>query len=175
MIDMKVTGMKTAARMMRFMAFLGAEYRGIEKRGRTRESTFGYGIETNADVKEYLAEGGRDLGPNDEDAEDSAKAYVAAVMKHLSFMKKGKVNVTAAAKQAQAKSLRAAALAVSKNWVARIEGNEDKDGNSDEVTPEYAKVRARKYSMTDSTSVIFKASGQLLADLAGRGGFKLKK
>jgi hypothetical protein len=175
MLDMKVTGLKSARRMMAFMAFLGAEYRGIEKVGKTRSSMFGYGITTNADVQEFLAEGGRDLGPAEDDAENAAQAYVDTVMKHLTFMKKGKVNVPAAERQAQAKALRAAAMAVSKIMVNRIEKSEDMDGPADEVTEEYAKARARKFSMSDDQSQAFKASGQLLADYAGRGGLRLVK
>jgi len=172
-IDFKATGPNKAQNMMNALGKMGAAYRGIEMHGLGRQGQGERG--TNADVKEWLAEGGRDIGPNDEDAKKAAEEYVKVAEMFLRQQTDKKPPSAQAANMASAKAFRDAATVVQKILAGRVDKGEDKDGNVKEVTEAYAKARAAKYGIPDSTSEILKASGQLLANLQGQGGLKLVK
>jgi hypothetical protein len=173
-IDFKTKGLKKARNIMLALGKMGAAYRAIEMHGKQRQGEGERG--TNADVKDYLAEGGRDLGPNEDDAHKAAVAYVAQAEKFLRLQQDVKKPPSAqAANQASAKAFTNAARVVQRILADRVDKSEDQDGTAEKVTAPYAKARAAEYGIPDDQSQVFKASGQLLANLQGTGGLKLKK
>lgn len=151
-------------------SMIGA-YTGIEFPAASRKGAGEKG--TNADVIDHLRDGGRDLGPSKEDAQKTAAEYTKRVKIFLRQQKDTKKPPsTAKTNQAGAKALRAAAAIVQKVLVNRIEKSEDMDGQVNHVDPTYAKQRERKHGVPKGE--VFKASGQLIADLA-RGTGKLTK
>ncbi len=173
-IDFKTKGLKKARNMMLALGKMGAAYRGIEMHGRQRQGAGERG--TNADVKENLALGGRDLGPNDDDAQKAALEYVRVANQ---FMRQqvdtAKPPSAQAANMASAKAFRKCATIVQRILADRVDKSEDKDGQADKVGDKYSKARAAKYGIPDDQMQVFKASGQLLANLQGSGGLKLVK
>jgi len=172
-INFKTKGMDKARNMMTALAKMGASHRGIQFLATNRRGKGEKG--TNADVAAYLKEGGRDLGPSEEDAKKAAEAYVKVAEQFLRMQTDTKKPPSAGmANNASAKAYRLAAAVVQKMITARIDKSEDIDGQADPVTEEYAKWRAAKFQMADDTGQVFKASGQLLANYA-QGSGKLVK
>ena len=172
-MSVKTKGFNKAKNMITLLAKMGAAYQGIEFPAASRKGPGEKG--TNSDVVEHLKDGGRDLGPSEEDATKAAQAYVKVVEQFLRMQPDIKTPPTAAkASMASAKAFRAAAAVVQKILTDRVDKSEDVDGQADEVTKEYAKWRAAKFSMSDDQNQVFKASGQLLANLA-QGTGKLKR
>jgi len=173
-IDFKTKGLKKARNMMLALGKMGAAYRGIEMHGRARQGAGERG--TNADVKEWLAEGGRDIGPSDEDAQKAAAEYVRVAEQFMRQQVDTKKPPSAqAANHASAKAFRRCAAIVQRILADRVDKSEDMDGQADAVTKAYAKARAAKFGISDDQNQVFKASGQLLGNLQGSGGLKLVK
>ena len=172
-MDMTVKGMGKAKHILAASAMFDAAYRGVEMRAAARKGPGESG--TNADVKQGLADGGRDIGPNDEDGKKAAEAYVAIKESFLRMQSEKKPPSRASVNQQAMKAWRAAGDAVNKNTLKRIEASKDKDGSVIEVSPEYAKARAAARSMPDDQSIVYRDSGQLIADHANRGGLQVIK
>jgi len=171
-ISMKATGMNKARNMMAALAKFGAAYTGIEVGADARKGLGEKG--TNADVTEWLAEGGRDLGPSEKDATAAAKMYVKHAEKFLRMQTDTKKPPSArAANQACGFALRRAAEVIRDIMTDRINKGEDMNGNIKKVTKAYATARAAEFEMADDQMQVFKASGQLLANFAS-GRAKLK-
>ena len=172
-LDVKAVGLGKAKHIVTALALMNSAYRGIVMNGLSRKGEGEKG--TNADVKEYLAEGGRDIGPNDEDGEKAAAAYAVIAETFMRLQNEKTPPTQAMANNWGKKAYTAAAEAVNAEMAKRVDKGEDKDGQVIEVTPEYAKWRAKEFTMPDSTNIVLKASGQLLANLQGSGGLKLVK
>ena len=173
-IDFKSKGMDKARNMMTALAKMGAAYRGIEMHGKSRQGAGERG--TNADVKDYLAAGGRDIGPSADDAEKAAREYVKQAEAYLRMQTDTKKPPSAqSANHASARAFKRAATIVQRILADRVDKSEDMDGQADSVTEAYAKARAAKYGVPDDTNQVLTASGQLAANLQGSGGLKLVK
>jgi hypothetical protein len=196
-IQIRDQGLPEAVEMMALIGNLGSDIQGVELHGLARKGANEKG--TNADVKEYLAEGGRDLGPNDADAKKAAEAYVAVVQRYLKSItqrvkpmprlgtkahaaavkrqarvKKAQAKGKKGASQADARAFRKAGKAVAAIIAKRIEKGEDMNGQVKPVGQDYAAQRALQHSMPDDTHIVFIRSGQLLANYAA-GRLKLVK
>lgn len=174
LIEFKTKGLKKARNMMLALGKMGAAYRGIEFPATSRKGPGEKG--TNADVIDHLREGGRDIGPNEDDAQKAAEAYV----KHAEIFMRQQRDVkkppsAAKANEASAKAFRAAGAIVQKILVARVDKGEDMNGQVIPVDPAYAKARAAQHEMVDDVNVVLKASGQLDADLARATGKPTRK
>lgn len=194
-IQIRDQGLPEAVEMMSLIGNLGSDIQGIELHGVNRKGENERG--TNADIKAYLAEGGRDLGPNDDDAKKAAEAYVkvitrylksitqrtkpmprlgtkahAAAVKRQARVKKAQAKGKKGASMADARAFKKAGKAVMALITARMEKSQDKDGRVTPVDPDYAKARERKYGIPKGE--VFKARGELLANYAA-GRLKLIK
>lgn len=166
-IDFQAKGLDKARNMMDALGKMGAAHRAISLGAMSRKGEGESG--TNADVKENLALGGRDIGPNEEDARMAAEAYVKQAEKFMRMQTDAKKPPSAqAANQASKLALKMAADVVSGILVERVEKSEDKDGKVVEVSEDYAKWRSGKFSMPDDQMIVFRASGQLLSNLASK-------
>jgi len=182
---------------MSLIGNLGSDIQGVELHGVDRKGKNEKG--TNADIKEYLAEGGRDLGPNEADAKKAAEEYVkvvqrylksitqrikpmprlgtkahAAAVKRQARVKKAQAKGKKGASMADARAFKKAGKAVAALITARMEKSEDMHGQVIPVTQDYAAQRALDTDMPDDTYIVFRRSGQLLANYAA-GRLKLIK
>lgn len=183
-------GMPEVQEMVAALGSMGSAYRGIVMNAHTRSD----GKKTNADVVEYLAEGGRDITATSDEKSEAAMAFVAVAKKMLAMyaakaaaakptsMKTAqaqasdkKAKAIAKAKQAAALAFRAAAKVIQGKLQARIEAGEDNEMHVTPVSPEYAKARSKKYGIPESEDIVLRASGQLLDNAAGSGGLRLIK
>ena len=196
-IQIRDQGLPEAVEMMSLIGNLGSDIQGIELHGVNRKSENERG--TNADIKAYLAEGGRDLGPNDDDAKKAAEAYVkvvtrylksitqrikpmprlgtkahAAAVKRQARVKKAQKKGKKGASMADARAFKKAGKLVAKIIADRIEKGEDMHGQVKPVGQDYAAQRAMDMGMPDDTHIVFIRSGQLLANYAA-GRLKLIK
>ena len=170
-LDMKVKGLDKAKHILNAAAMFDAAYRGIQRRGAARQGLNESG--TNADVKVSLAKGGRDIGPNDDDAKNAAVAWLAVKEAFLRMQTDKKPPSMGLVKSEAAKAWRAAGAAVDKSTLERIEDSKDKDGNVIEVSKGYAKARAVARDMPDDQSIVYRDTGQLISDYANKGGLQL--
>lgn len=196
-IRIRDQGLPEAVEMMALIGNLGSVYQGIELHGVNRKGEKERG--NNADLKGYLAEGGRDLGPSEKDAKAAAEAYVKVVKRYLKSItqrtkpmlrlgtkahasavkrqarvKKAQAKGAKGASQAEARAYRKAGKLVAKLIADRMEKSEDKDGQVKPVSQDYAAQRAIDVGMPDDTYIVFRRSGQLLANYAA-GRLKLIK
>ena len=172
-VDFKATGLNRAKNMSFALGGFIASHSGIEVGATSRKGKGETG--TNANVTDSLADGGRDLGPSEDDGKKVAEAWVKRCEAFTRMQKDTpKPPSQQAVNQASGFALHRAADIIAKIMTDRIDASEDKNGNVIEVKDTYAKARAAKYSMADNTSEVFKASGQLLANFAS-GQRKLKK
>ena len=192
---------------MSLIGNLGSDVQGVELHGVNRKGEKERG--NNTDVYQGLKDQGRDLGPNDKDGLAAATEYVKVVQRYLKSITQrikpmprlgtkahaAAVRRQARVKKAQAKgkkgaawadtrAFRKAGKAVMANVTKRMEKSQDKDGNVTKVSEKYAKWRAAKFDVPEDQSLVFRASGQLLANYAagrlklikkgGGGGLSLK-
>ncbi|MCP4640651.1 MAG: hypothetical protein GY851_09470 [bacterium] len=174
-LDIKSKGMDKVAAQMALLANLGATVKGIALHGATRKGGMDSG-----DVIGFLAEGGRDISPTEDDSDEAAQAYLLKVEERLRMMKskgwvtsrKGQVAIVKgaelegkrAAGGAQSIALREAGKVMTKILRDRVTQQTTNDGNkADAVSPAYATWREYKYQVPKST--VFRATGQLLAEL----------
>ena len=196
-IQIREQGIPEAVEMMSVIGHLGSDIQGVELHGVGRKGEGEKG--TNADLKGHLADGGRDLGPGDEDAKKASIEYAkiitrylktitqrikpmpalgtrahAAAVKRQARVKKAQAKGKVGASLAEARAYKRAAKIVGKLIADRMEQGQDKDGQVIPVSSEYAGQRAVDMGMPDDTNIVFIRSGQLLANYAA-GRAKLVK
>ena len=175
---MKALGLDRASGICRALGLIGDSFNGIELAAKMRED----GKLKNGAVIDYLADGGREIRPSAEEVDVAAFAFVKVAEVGLEAVKKSismdsaklKLNpgVAAKARSVSAKAWRAAAKVAQKAMKERVQKGINRDGTRDPVSPLYAEQRQKKYGIPPG--VIFKATGQLLANLGGgSGSFKL--
>jgi hypothetical protein len=172
-------GDTAAILQMQALSQLASSFQGGYLEGRKRED----GKLTNADVVEYLAEGGRDISATDEDSDDGARLMRDRYEERLLVLSQKKVPLKKGASgikgavsgltenkmndSAAASGIRAAIKLVQSRLAERVEAGVDREGQRKPVTPAYATWRQGKYNV--AIGEILKASGQLLNNLkAGR-------
>jgi len=151
-----------AQAVMKELEKLCSAFQGVELPGHSREE----GSLNNADIIDYLAEGGRDITSNDEDVELAALAFVAEAEPFLQRAAQSQTPPSAGkASSVSGKAWRAAGLVVLFKMRDRVEAGQNSDGSSKPVSERYAEWRLKKHSIPKH--VIFKATGQLLTNLSG--------
>ena len=197
-IQIREQGIPEAVELMSVIGHLGSDIQGVELHGVARKGAGEKG--DNAQLKGYLADGGRDLGPGDEDAKEASIEYAkiitrylktitqrikpmpalgtrarAAAAKRQARVKKAQAKGKVGAAMAEARAYKRAEKLVGKLIADRMEDSEDKNGNVQPVDPDYAKERAKKFGVPDDPGQVFKASGQLLANYASGRAKIVKK
>jgi hypothetical protein len=169
-----MSGVDTATEMLSMLGHIGSDIAGIMLAAK-RRSDGRKGAVNNAQVVQYLADGGRDIRPTYED-----KAEAAATMRTLitakllmmtkrgappkawsearkqEFIAKGRVE----ANKIAALALRKAGQQMHAKMLERV----NNPGNYDAVSERYAQQRQSKYGVP--TSAVFRATGQLLSNIA---------
>jgi hypothetical protein len=171
-LDLKMSGDKRAMKLMKYMQKLGSTVKGAEYRGRKRSGEHDQKGLNNAQVIEYLKDGGRDIDKfNSDEADKIVGEYALEIERRMQRITEGKNDITVAQVFAdEAAAYRKAVKAALEMYQARIEAGKDADGNTKPVTKEYAKWRANTFGVPNDTSLLFKASGQLLSDVAPEPG-----
>lgn len=188
MMNFHAVGMENAAEMMALLGNLGGTVRGCRWMAHTRRGE--KRVSNNRQVVDWLADGERDIRPTEKDATDAAKKFVASVYRYMQIVSKSKKRILKAgpeldaavakaqaagklkANNASAKAYRAAAMVIKQRMLDRVESGKVNTGSdADKVTKTYAKRRAKKYGIPDD--VVFKATGQLVENLADNGAFEL--
>lgn len=129
------------------------------------------GNASNGEILKYLADGGRDITPTDEDLGRYAKIWADEVTRQLDRRSKlaatGKtlVNVQSTARAGITGGLRKAAMAYAETLAFRAKAGIDKNGVMKPVTEAYAAQRHRRHGVANDTSVVFKASLQLINNI----------
>lgn len=182
-----------------FLKAIGAQVKGASLAAKTRAENPSL---DNNDVILYLAKGGRDIRFNKSDEQRMIVEFKRQIDKELARLirrnnriartlrtrmsksingkkfktKTGKIlKVKQMADTAAVFGLRKAMLYGKETMVTRIQTQETTDaGAAKAVTPQYARARARKYGVPNSTSLVFKATGQLL-DNINSGTIKLHR
>ena len=184
-VEVKTRGFNSMTSAIAYMARLGAKPRGVSMLGRTRNEN---GNINNSDVIQYLKDGGRDTTLTKEDSNILGGIVSRTFMERLriltaSFNKgfdtpKGltaaKAQGMKVANAAASSALMAAGRRAKEIILERLENSQTNDGNQSEVTIPYAQARASKYGVPNDTSLVFKASGQLI-DNVSSGFLKLHK
>ena len=196
-IQIREQGTPEAVELMSVIGHLGSDIQGVELHGVGRKGKNEKG--TNADLKGHLADGGRDVGPGNEDAKKASIEYVKIITRYLKTItqrikpmprlgtkahgaavrrqarvKKAQAKGKKGAAMAEARAYRKAAKLVGKLIADRMEQGQDKNGKVIPVDPDYASQRAVDMDMPDDTNIVFIRSGQLLANYAA-GRAKLVK
>lgn len=168
--SMKVTGLNGAQAMtMELEILTGTNSGATWLADETRQPTFdAKTAPTHSEVIQYLADGGRDISPNEEDALEAGKIINDRVAKHLTAT--GRKTPDGPKKPARPPEKKAlgglsaglfdAAKKQAANMTDRIESQTTSSGGTaDAVTDEYAERRQRKYNV--NKSVVYVASSQL--------------
>ncbi len=172
-VDFKATGMDKARNMMIALGKMGAAHKGLVAHATDRKGEGETG--TNADVMGYLADGGRDIGPSEDDAKAAAEMYIKHVEAFLRLQTDTKKPPSAQrVNNASGRAFRAAGKVIGKILTDRVDKGEDMDGQVKPVGQDHAAARAIARNMPDDTYIVLKDTGQLLADLAA-GRVKLVK
>ncbi len=195
---MKVTvdaNLNGVVETLEYLRQFGTGITGASMKARTREEN---GSLDNADVINYLAEGGRDIRFNESERNRMTDIFTLEVRKKLAAIIKRNNRISKqlikqkagfkykrpiakpilaqkAAKLASVIGLRKAMAWGKETLTMRVMTQDTtEDGAAKEVTAKYAKQRANKYSLPDDTSLVFKASGQLIDNLS-RGSIKIHR
>lgn len=160
------------------LAMMEATEAGADWDGGLRTSSDGSGpIQSNARILKYLADGGRDIRPDDSDGNKAVKLYVNQLTKRLQQIgNMGKSGPLTAEKQITAgitAGLRDAAKFIAKTMYERVKAGVDNTGTKKDVTPEYAAQRHRKHGIANSVGIVFTATLQL-ANALQRGRIKIR-
>ncbi len=162
----------SAMNQMAFLRDVAEAPKGAIFKGRQRVERPGL---TNADIIEFQAEKGRDIQPNQDDANDAGSVFQIKLNERLiqlskpfkSGKRKGQIRggkQTQINRIASRNALRAAMVFIQARMVERITSQMGSDGKPlDEVGKEYAKKRQEKYGVP--TSAVLKATGQLLNNI----------
>jgi hypothetical protein len=156
MIQMDAIGLdKALAQLKALGGFIGM-VKGAEFYGRTRRDSG----KNNADVLDWLTEGGRDIQKmGSKEMDRAAKALAKEAERRLQHLPTGISQKRAV--EILAAAYRDAGKEILEILTERIKKEITSDGNqAKKVTPEYAAERRRKYGVPDSA--VFKATGQLL-------------
>lgn len=161
-------GLSKAKAQMDWLAKMGARISGVHLPGSARNDTGA----TNGEIIDYLAEGGRDIRADQEDADKAAMAFKVQVELALNKIKdvpRGSAKV----QQEAAKAWRAAGRVIKEIMRERVDqGKVQGGGDASKVSEDYAAQRLRKYGIPED--IVFKATGQLLSNLSqGDGALKL--
>jgi hypothetical protein len=144
------------------LAMMEATEAGADWDGGTRTDPNG---NSNQDIIEYLAAGGRDITPNEKDGNKAVELYANQVTKHLNLIGKTGVNTPELTKKkilsGITAGLRDAAKFIASVMYKRVKSGVDNEGNRKPVTKAYAKQRNRKHGIADNRNIIFTATLQL--------------
>ncbi|MCP4674258.1 MAG: hypothetical protein GY854_01825 [Deltaproteobacteria bacterium] len=164
LVDAK--GMRQAENAVKMLADMGARTRGIELPGHAREVIIPGGPTNNGEIVDLLDKGGRDITPNQDDCDAAAKVFVKMV--EVAVKRAIKTPGTISPSQAgilAARAWRRSGYIVMQRMKGRLEANLCSDGSYRPVSPGYAAWRNREYKIPPS--VVFRATGQLIANLSG--------
>jgi hypothetical protein len=123
----------------------------------------------NSKLIEYLADGGRDLSPNDEDATAATNAYATDVLRHIDLASKstGKTaNPDNIARAGIVGGLRKGITLIADRMRKRLEKGEDNKGRRTPVKDDYAKARQKKHGV--NKDAIYVATGHLADAMQSR-------
>lgn len=158
----KITGVEGGAALF---------YPGGERRPNIGQKT----APTYEELLGYLAEGGRDIRPNEEDVNKMAELAMQKVSKQLAKVgreykdkKTGETKVVRKEKQSLAgfvSGLNASMMEARKIMADRIKSGKTSSGTAEKVTEAYAKRRNTLYGVNES--VVYVASGQLSNAMLG--------
>lgn len=161
---MKVTGDEELRLFVEAVKAAVDTHAGAEWHGGIRPDGLG-----NGELIEYLADGGRDLTPNDEDATAATNAYATEVLRHIDKASKvtGKTsNPDNIARQAISGGLRKGIMLIAEIMRKRLERGVDNKGKRTPVDEEYAKARQRKHGV--NKDAIYVATGHLADAMQSR-------
>lgn len=166
---LNTSGLKKAQNQLAILAQMGARTKGIYLPGTPR----GEGQLTNGQIIDYLAIGGRDIKANETDCDKAADLFKAQVEQALQKVTDGTAITPQKVGMIAAKAWRAAGRYVKELMKQRVEAGDTNSGPARKVEEAYAKARQRKYGIPED--VVYKATGQLIANLAqGDGALRLK-
>lgn len=193
------SNIESVAEVGAFLKSIGAQVKGASLAAKTRAENPNL---DNNDVILYLAKGGRDIRFDSSDEHRMIVEFKRQIDKKLALLirrnnriartLRTRMSNTAAGKKYKTKTgkilrvkrmadtaaifgLRKAMLYGKEKMATRLVTQETTDaGAAKAVTKQYAAARARKYGVPNSTSLVFKATGQLL-DNINSGTIKLHR
>lgn len=161
---MKVTGDEELRLFIESVKAAVDTHAGAEWHGGIRPDGLG-----NSELIQYLADGGRDLSPNDADATAATNAYATEVLRHIDDESKyvGKdrspENIARAGIMG---GLRKGIMLIADRMRKRLENRVDNKGKRTPVKDDYAKARKKKYGV--NKDAIYVASGHLADAMLSR-------
>ncbi len=163
-MSIRSQGLKEANALMVYMASLGATINGCKYSGSARNE----GDMDNGQVINDLKKRGRDITTmKSDDQMKAAQAWMNEITLRLGRQKQSIVkSPVARANRHVAAAYRKAGAVLLKIISERAENSVDYEGNTKDVTKGYAAMRSAKYGVANDTSLLFKATGQLLNDVA---------
>ncbi len=178
MIDkdfMQVEGMDSLAGILEILSRMPTAYKGIEYRGQSAGAGGGVSATDKLNYLDQSApDGGRDFRtPNDHDADMVADAFAREVDRQLEryaaqYEKRGPEKMgadDAVVRRITANAWKEAAKKMTQVMQEMVLSSQVADGQAAEVTPEYAKQRAREWGQPEDTSLVGQASRELLDSL----------
>jgi len=170
-------GLDGAENITKALAMMEATEAGADWDGGDRTDKY-----SNAQIVDFLADGGRDITPTKEDGNQAVKLYSNQLVKHLNRVgQMGKTGVITVEKQVTSgitAGLRDAAKYIAKVMYDRVKAGKDNMGVKTPVTKEYARQRFLKHGIADNVNIVFHATLQLANSLRtgqdGTGKIKVR-
>jgi hypothetical protein len=169
MIQVEVTGLENSMAMLQTLEKIAKVKRSADLNAKQRIEEG----DNNAEILEYLADGGRDfVTPSKKSLDEMDKSALAEIEKSLATFKVtttgGRITSKSALSQQQAKAVLSKALvAAAQDWMREITrriNESDWIGDGDrQLSEEYEKAKKKKHGFAYP---IGKATGQLLANVA---------
>lgn len=165
MFALSVKGLPAAKKLLKTAEKLGSAIKGAQLNAKSR----GDSAKTNAEILEYLAEGGRDfVTPDSETLRKIEETIAGHLEEGLERIKRGnlKKSEKAAATEIAAKAFKEGATVWNDKISQNISDGKTADGQVEELSEEYARQKQRRYGFTKPIGV---ATGQVRDNVAPGG------